>query len=309
MKMDHSSTLALQLESMAFMEPDVLSTTSTLLRGFANALRWIPIVATRDRSAAWKILRVIEDGQNALRSMLRAANATISLAKGRHELAAYYANRLLRRPPNASQDEWLSSVAEVLLQLLWLGADFKGITRYIWQAAQNVHVRQYLHGGLIPKSDALYSQPVEEGYGRADLQPGSDDDRRQLVRLEAVAERADEAVLEPWYSERSVAELRGAIAHDARLTEYLDGISSHPGWTRGQIWAELGWSEQEGKRVDRAFRRVRKYIGPDPGELGSVRDLHQLSDASRTTCYEPLFDGSRGLGVGVWQHRALMGKL
>jgi hypothetical protein len=125
------------------------------------------------------------------------------------------------------------------------------------------------------------------------------------VYLEEIAELPSEAVLERRFTQRSIAELEAAAKDEPELSEYLAGKIRYPDWSRERIWRQLGWDEAHGERVDRRFRRFRRRISELSAGIPcrEYRPPAGISDASCTSYFEELFDGSLGSKTGVWQHR------
>jgi len=127
----------------------------------------------------------------------------------------------------------------------------------------------------------------------------------ETVPLEEIAELPVEALLEKKYTYQSVAQLEAAANEDPEVAEYLACKIRNPAWSRDAIWHQLGWDDQNGERVDRRYRRLRRRLR----ELGVGIQCREysppagVSDASCTVYYEELFDGIRGKKTGVWQHR------
>jgi hypothetical protein len=136
----------------------------------------------------------------------------------------------------------------------------------------------------------------------------SADDRahdRIFIPTEDAQEVSDKALAEPRYAGRSIAELEAAAQGDPDLAKYLNARIRHPAWGHEQIWRDIGWNSSHGKAVDKRYRRLRAKLREQGGGI-PVRDYVQppgVSDASVTTYREPLFEGSRGAGISVWQHR------
>ena len=125
------------------------------------------------------------------------------------------------------------------------------------------------------------------------------------ISLEEVAELPTEALLERKYAYQSVAQLEAAAQEDPEVAEYLRLKIHNPAWSRQAIWQHLKWGSLKGERVDKRYRNLRRRIR-DLGAGVQCREYRPpagVSAASCTTYFEELFDGSRGGGTGVWQHR------
>ncbi len=128
----------------------------------------------------------------------------------------------------------------------------------------------------------------------------------KTIGLEEIAESPMEVLLVRKYTHHSIEQLRTAAAEEPELAVYIRCKVRFPSWTSEAIWHHLGWDELRGKRIDRRYRRLRRRLR----ELGhgiqcrEYRPRPGLSDASSTVYFEELFDGERGSGMGVWQHRS-----
>ena len=130
-------------------------------------------------------------------------------------------------------------------------------------------------------------------------------DNQNTVSLEEIAELPAEAVCEPKYTQRSIAEFEAAVKEDPEVTEYVAAKVRFPSWRRDAIWRHLGWDDKRGDRVDRRYRRARTRIRELGGGI-QCRDYCPpagVSDANCTVYFEPLLDGAHGIKTGVWQHR------
>jgi hypothetical protein len=180
-----------------------------------------------------------------------------------------------------------------------------------WQALSRALVENELNGQKDwrhANSPAYWVKKTANNITRKEywlptyaVDPSEDKDR---IELEEVAEVSDEVMLEPKYTERSLAELETAAKADRDVAEYLAAKIRYPHWRRDEIWGTLGWQAEHGERVDRRFRRLRNRLR----ELGAGIQCREysrpgLSDASCTTYFEPLCDGAFGSATGVWQHR------
>jgi hypothetical protein len=125
------------------------------------------------------------------------------------------------------------------------------------------------------------------------------------IRLEEIAEMPIEAVVEPKYSMLSIAELEAAAREDPDLAEYFACKARRPSWSCELIALHLGWEDKRAKRVDRRLRRMKRALAARGAgiQCREHRPRAGISDASFTVYREPLFEGTRGLGASVWQHR------
>lgn len=128
----------------------------------------------------------------------------------------------------------------------------------------------------------------------------------EVVSLEEVAESPIEGLLERRYSFHSVVQLEAAAHEDPETAEYLACKIRNPSWPCEAISRHLNWDERRGRRVDRRYRRLRrKFRSLGAGiQCRDYRPPSGISDANFTACFEELFDGTRGRGTGVWQHRS-----
>ena len=126
-----------------------------------------------------------------------------------------------------------------------------------------------------------------------------------VISLEEIVESTIEGLLEQQYSFQSVAQLEAAAQEDPETAEYLSCKIRNPSWSCDAISRHLNWDEKRGRRIDRRFRRLRRKIR-NLGAGIQCRDYKPpvgISEANFTAHFEQLFDGTRGRGTGVWQHR------
>ena len=126
------------------------------------------------------------------------------------------------------------------------------------------------------------------------------------ISFEEIAESPIEGLLERKYSYHSIAELEAAAKEDPETAEYLSCKIRNPSWSRETITRHLQWDEKRGKRVDRRYRRLRReFRKRGVGiQCREYRPPSGISEANFTAYFEELFDGTRGRGTGVWQHRS-----
>jgi hypothetical protein len=134
---------------------------------------------------------------------------------------------------------------------------------------------------------------------RKDDQPNA-----ETLPLEEIAEKPNEAVLVPRFTERSVSELIEAASHDPELREYT--FLRARGWKTEAIRRKLGWSPEKAATVSKRFRRLRNRLRDQgAGIQCRIATPHPaMSDASCTVFFEPLFDGTHGAETGIWQHKS-----
>ena len=80
-------------------------------------------------------------------------------------------------------------------------------------------------------------------------------DNRNTVSLEEIAELPAEALCEPKYAQRSIAELEAAVKDDPDVEKYVAARVRFPSWKREDLWRELHWDAIRGERVDRRYRQ------------------------------------------------------
>lgn len=291
----HNCNFELQLGSLAFLQTPVLNNLAKMLAMMDRMLRCVPAIHHRDSERAKRLLAGVKRRFVCLTEAIAAANTTLSLRSGKHELAQLYAEKELRRPNTIGKADWLSCVSSVLLERRWLFKFPDYPDRYLAAAAINEYKDVYLFGGVPRVSDALYRDP--------DSELGEGVSGRGTVPLEDIAEMPDEVLVERRYTEQSVEELLAAVADYPDLVEYVRLVVADPYRRRSDLWQELGWSDIQGKRVDRRFRRLRDRIRRSGAGTVWIPCGGHLSEANWTVYFEPLFDGSRGKQTGTWQHR------
>jgi hypothetical protein len=150
-------------------------------------------------------------------------------------------------------------------------------------------------GGATKRSDALYgfNTPLSSNP----------------LSLEEHVEQPSETVLERRFTQGSVLRLEEVARKDPRLAAYIREVVDNPKRKRADIWRELGWNEQQGKAVDRNYRRLRKRLkAQGVGMEWRLATVPGVSDASQFSYFEVLADGAKGSRFGVYQHKPLKKK-
>jgi hypothetical protein len=128
----------------------------------------------------------------------------------------------------------------------------------------------------------------------------------RCVSLDEIVEISSEIVLERRFTQDSVRILEEAAREDPHLAEYFEAVSRNPKRKRADIWRELGLNKQDGKAVDRKFRRLRERLRAKGAGMEWYDALAPgTSDASRFVYFEVLHDGAKGPRRGVFQHKSL----
>lgn len=130
---------------------------------------------------------------------------------------------------------------------------------------------------------------------------------QSAVDCGSLAEMVEEPSETVWcrrFTESSVRALEESAREDPLLTDYLKAVTNNPKRKRADIWRELGWSAQQGKAVDRGYRRVRKLLKAQ-GVGMEWLEAPGASDASKFFRFEVLQDGAKGNRFGVYQHKSL----
>jgi hypothetical protein len=139
--------------------------------------------------------------------------------------------------------------------------------------------------------------------------PPGKNPRADCISMEEIVGSEDEevgrALQERRFTECSVSELQKAAAEEPRLLKYVKAIIRNPKRKRSDIWKDLGWAEEDGRAVDRKYRRLRQHL-KDAGVGMEWREMPTpFGSASQTVYFETLYDGAKGMENGVWQHKSL----
>jgi hypothetical protein len=228
-----------------------------------------------------------------------------------------------------------ASFLEALVGSRWLDSDSP--RAYLNRTTQTVYIKgrpdragrdsQGMYhragqGGVTKPSDALYGFNIPsrgaERIKKSDPPPTPEELAYDYAprgstncshSLEEIVEKPSEPILERVFTQQSVRELEEAARKDPRLTAYIRVTASHPKWKRAAIWQSLGWNEQDGKALDRRYRRLRNRLRTQGAGM-EWREIPELgvSQASQNVYFEVLQDGARGSCFGLYQHKSLKTK-
>ena len=193
-----------------------------------------------------------------------------------------------------------AALLEALITSKW--RDSTAPSRYLTRVATTIYKRDVRPDVTGPDSQGFNHRAGPGGH----VKDSDALDGRSNLALEEIAERPDEVLVERRFTERSVSELQKAAEEDPRLSKYVQAMIRNPDWKREDIWKSLGWDKKAGEAADRKFRRLRRRLK----EIGAGMEWRTaptpgISEASQTTYFEVLVNGTRGSQFGVPQHKLL----